>query len=148
VQMAELSDGTLMLNTRVQGGNRHRKIAYSKDAGNTWSQLKNDPTLIEPQCQASILRYSGSVNDNKGSLLFVNPASTTQRSKGTVRISYDDGITWPISKLVYPGPFAYSCLTVLKEGTVGILFERDGYKAISFMRVTLKQITDGHSVPK
>ena len=49
VQMVELADGTVMLNARSQGGNRLRKIALSRDGGQTWSQLSDDPQLPDPQ---------------------------------------------------------------------------------------------------
>jgi len=137
VQMVELADGSVMLNSRSSGGNRCRKTAISRDGGLTWSTLQDDPTLIEPQCQGSILRYSDPADGKPGILLFANPASQSSRKNGTLRISKDDGKTWPTSKLIYPGGYAYSCLTVLKDGSVGVLFERDGYQRISFSRLTL-----------
>ncbi len=143
VQMVELADGTVMLNTRTQGGTKHRKIALSRDGGQTWSALRDDPTLIEPQCQGTILRYSDPLDGRKSRILFTNPASQSKRENGMLRLSYDEGKTWPIGKTVYPGGFAYSCLTVLPDGTIGLLFERDGYKAISFCRVTLDWLIDG-----
>ena len=63
----------------------------------------------------------------------------------TVRLSYDEGKTWPFSKVIYPGPSAYSCLTVLRDGTIALLYE-DGnyhsYERISFARFNLRWLTD------
>jgi sialidase-1 len=83
-------------------------------------------------CQASILRLPG----ENGGVLFSNPAST-KREKLTVRLSRDEGKTWPLAKVLHPGPAAYSCLTVLPGGEVGCLYERgekQPYEEITFAR--------------
>ncbi|EMI18890.1 Exo-alpha-sialidase [Rhodopirellula maiorica SM1] len=134
VQMVELADGRVMLNARTQGagGTKYRKTAISSDGGQSWTPLAEDRNLIDPVCQASILRYSW--KDTGGSrLLFSNPASQSGRRNGTIRISEDDGQSWPHSFVVYRGGFAYSCLTKMADGDVGLLFERDGYQAIRFI---------------
>ncbi|MFQ5808881.1 MAG: exo-alpha-sialidase [Armatimonadota bacterium] len=143
VQVVELTNGDVMMNVRSMGGNKRRKIAISKDGGETWSGLLDDPTLIEPQCQGSILRYTDPLDGRKSRILFANPASTEGRENGTVRLSYDEGKTWPVSRVIYPGGYAYSCLTVLPDDTIGLLYERDGYAAITFARFTLEWLTDG-----
>lgn len=138
VQVAEMDDGRLLLNTRSFNGIRFRKKAISSDGGETWSPLTDDPALPEPQCQGTLIRFSFRENGQKSRLLFANPASQSKRIRGTVRISYDEGQTWPVSKLIYPGSFAYSCLTRIDSETVGLLFERDNYKKISFVRLPVK----------
>src|SRR5205807_4083055 len=59
VQFVELNDGSVMLNARNQGGDKLRKVASSSDGGQTWSPTHEDATLIEPVCQASLLRHPG-----------------------------------------------------------------------------------------
>lgn len=139
VQMVELSSGAILLNARNQGGHRCRKVALSYDGGETWSPLEDDSVLVEPECQASLLRYSGGPGaaEEQDRLLFANPASKTERSNGTVRLSYDEGRTWPVERTVYEDGYAYSCLTRLSDGTIGLLYERDGYEEISFARFNL-----------
>jgi sialidase-1 len=138
VQFVELSDGSLMLNARNQGGGeKRRKISISRDGGETWSTTRHDATLIEPVCQATILRHPGSADRAKDVFLFCNPATQIGRTNGTVRLSRDEGKTWPVSRVLYPGGFAYSCLGSLPDGSVGCLFERDGTKRISFARFTI-----------
>ena len=58
-----------------------------------------------------------------GPLLFSNPASANRRVALTVRASTDDGKTWSEGRLLDPRPCAYSCLTVLRDGSVGVLYE-------------------------
>ena len=75
-----------------------------------------DEALIEPQCQASVLRYSWADDNGRSRILFANPASR-QRNRMTVRMSYDEGRSWPVSRLVDGGYSAYSCLAVLPDGS-------------------------------
>ena len=136
VQVVELNNGHLMLNSRSANGNKQRKFAFSNDGGETWSSLSDDEELIEPQCQASILRFSFPGKDKKSRILFTNPASTSERTHGTIRISYDEGKTWPVNKLIYKGSFAYSCLTKIDNKTIGLLYEADNYSKIRFANKT------------
>jgi len=145
-QVVELADGTLMLNMRMQQNSKGKRgVATSSDGGITWSKLRFDDTLIEPVCQASILRYSYAASGGKNRLLFSNPASTKSRVNMTVRMSYDEGKTWPISKLLHEGPSAYSCLAVLPDGDIGCLYEggKTRYGEIVFARFSLEWLTDG-----
>ena len=137
VQMAELNDGSVLLNARNQGGAKLRKVATSRDGGATWSSLKDDAQLPEPVCQASLLRYPKIGAPEKDVLLFCNPASQTKRTTGTVRLSRDDGRTWPVSRVLYPGSFAYSCMAPQSDGSVALIFERDGCSRIAFCCFTL-----------
>ena len=133
-QAVELADGSVMLNMRSFRGNNRRLVAISKDGGETFTKPVEDENSIEPVCQASILRLPG----EKGGILFSNPAST-KREKMTVRLSRDDGKTWPHAKELHPGPAAYSCLTVLPNGEIGCLYERgdkNPYETITFARFT------------
>jgi sialidase-1 len=52
------------------------------------------------------------------------------RKNLTVRISYDEGKIWTEGKTIYPRGSAYSSMTILKNGDIGLFFEKDGYKEI------------------
>jgi sialidase-1 len=129
-QVAELPDGSLLLNMRNywerDGGEKEkggkRAISRSVDGGETWPDLWFDDTLIEPTCQASLIRFRG--KSGQRGLMFSNPASRDSRAHLTVRASFDGGQTWPINKMVYQGPSAYSCLAELRSGAFGLLYER------------------------
>jgi len=137
--IVELADGSLLHNMRSYHKKHRRAVATSQDGGKTWSRAKLDDALIEPVCQASILRGTWPDNGERSRILFSNPAST-KREKLTVRISYDEGATWPVDKLVYTGPAAYSCLAVLPDKSVGCLFEcgkTNSYETITLTRIPL-----------
>ncbi|MBM4067604.1 MAG: exo-alpha-sialidase [Planctomycetes bacterium] len=129
-QVVELGDSSLMLNMRNYHGDkdrsRRRAVAFSKDGGQTWSDSRYDDALIEPICQGSLHRHGKS-------LVFSNPASTRKRERLTIRLSHDDGKTWPESMLIHEGAAAYSCLATLPDGRIGVLFERDDYRALTFV---------------
>ena len=144
-QAVELADGSLMMNMRSYAGKNRRAISTSADGGLTWTPPVLDEALIEPVCQASFLRYTLAGVQDKNRLLFSNPASK-QRVNLTVRLSYDEGKTWPVAKSLNPGPSAYSCLVVLPDLTIGCLYERGTkhpYETIAFARFTLDWLTDG-----
>ncbi len=146
-QVVELADGRLMLNMRnhpPKAENR-RMIATSADLGQTWSPPRPDAALIEPPAQASLLRLTTAAADGRNHLLFSNPAST-RRERMTVRLSEDDGASWPVSRIVHEGPAAYSSLVVLPDRSVGVLFERGDrspYEKITFVRFLLEWLTGG-----
>lgn len=144
-QIVELADGSLMLNMRTYQANNRRLVAISKDGGITWTTPSEDQTLIEPVCQGSILRYTDEKTGGKKRLLFANPAST-KREKMTVRLSYDEGSTWPIGRLLHEGPAAYCCLTVLPDRAIGCLYEcgdKSAYDRITFARFDLDWLSEG-----
>jgi sialidase-1 len=123
-QVVELSDGTLLCNMRnADRSSTTRAIAASTDGGMTWSVVRHDPVLVEPICQASLLRYPTPQGPSR--LLFSNPAHAEpgQRRDMTLRMSEDEGKTWPLRRVLWPGPAAYSCLAVLPGGAVACLFE-------------------------
>jgi len=130
----ERADGSLMLNMRSYAGRNRRAVSVSTDGGVSWSVPVLDDALVEPVCQASMVRDDRShVASATPRILFVNPAST-MRERLTLRVSTDDGRSWGDETVVYPGSAAYSSISVLPDGRVGILFERDDYQRISLAR--------------
>ena len=141
-QAVELADGSVLMNMRSYHGKHRRAVAVSTDGGATWGDVSLDQALVEPVCQASMLRYTAQPGFAKNRILFSNPASTG-RDKLTIRLSVDEGKTWPVAKLLYAGSAAYSCLVVLPDHSIGCFFERDGYSKITFARFSLAWLTDG-----
>lgn len=140
-QVVELADGkgTLLLSMRNYLKEGKRAHSISHDGGVTWTAEGLDRDLPDPVCQASILRYNWPDPGTRGRVLFSNPAST-RRENMTVRISYDDGKSWPVSKSLSPGPSAYSCLAVLPDRSLACLYERgmtNAYEKITFAEFPL-----------
>ncbi len=141
-KIVELNDGTWMVNSRVQGEGM-RYVHTSNDNGISW--ISNpEPNLIDPSCNASIIRYTSiKEGSDKNRLLFSNSKMKKGRKNMTVRISYDEGKTWSKGKTIYPGGSAYSSLTILKNGDIGLFFEKDNYKENVFVSFSLAWLTEG-----
>ncbi len=141
-KVVELSDGSWMVNSRVNNmGMRYAHVSHDK--GKTW-QTQPEPTLVDPGCNGSIIRYTSVKNGyKKDRLLFSNANAKDSRKNLTVRISYDEGKTWSEGKTIYPGEAAYSSLTVLKNGDIGVFFEKDNYTENVFVSFSLDWLTDG-----
>ena len=115
--VAELPGGKLMLNMRR--GTPARGVATSNDGGASWGDVRSDYTLLDPQCQGSLLdaRRSG-----LHLLLFSNAASGS-RDHLTIKMSTDEGAAWSKAYAVYTGPSAYSDMVMIAENKVVILYE-------------------------
>ena len=126
-----------------------------------FSKFEAHPTLYDPRCQGSSIVYSLS---NPHRLLFVNPGSTQVRCKMRMHVSYDDGRTWPISRLVHdnmtadqtcqwPRRGGYSSMAKTHDFHVALLLERNstsgpsGRGYIELHRVNLPWIVNGATEP-
>jgi sialidase-1 len=150
VQMVELQEGAVRLNSRQADGQPFRKTAVSRDGGQTWSQAEQALQLADPACMGSILRYSFAANATKSVILYSGPNST-KRENGTVYVSHDEGQTWPIKRVLCEGCFAYSCLTRLKDGSIGILYEsgkKNPYETVTFARFSLDWLENQYAATR
>ncbi len=126
-KIIELSNGEIMINSRANGLG-YRYIHLSNDDGKTWKSFC-DSSLNDPGCNASILNY----NDT---LLFANLDSNTKRQNLSLKLSSDNGKTWKILRTIYPESSAYSSICRLPGGGIGVLFEKDDYTEIVFVKIT------------
>ena len=138
-KVAELADGTWIINGRENGaGLRH--VHRSTDQGRTWTSVA-DSSLIDPGCNASFIRYSEEgPGRQKELLLFSNVLSTDAREHLAFRVSADQGKTWTTGRTIYGGAAAYSSMSVLENGDIGILFEKDDYREIVFTRLARQEL--------
>lgn len=138
-QVVELAQpaGKLLLNMRSYREQGCRAEAFSSDGGQTWTPPQDQPALIEPKAQASILRHRWPAAGRPGILLFSNPADRSQRVRMTVRGSEDDGKTWPRELRLHEDFSAYSSLVSLSDAEIGCLYERgQGIKRKTYERIT------------
>ena len=113
-KVAELSDGTVMLNSREHVRTGHRWVALSLDGGETYEDLHRDPSLVDPGNNAQLSRAYP--DDPEGSakaevLLFSHADHVpNSRENGTVEISTDDGASWSRKRVFAPGACSYSVI--------------------------------------
>lgn len=135
----ELSTGIVLQNMRTHS--QMRAIARSNDGGVTFGPVSFDRALLDPNCNAGITSYE---RGKQKLLVFTNDASLHRESL-TVKVSSDEGHTWPESHVINPGPSGYSTVIVLRDGTLGVLYERgrvQPYEAITFARFNLAWVAD------
>lgn len=140
-----LDNGNIMMNIRNQTPDR-RRIVISEDGGQSWSTPYFQEELIDPFVNGDLIRYTSVLDGfDKSRLLFSIAAHPTSRQNLTIFLSYDEGATWPVSKVINPGPSGYSSLTVLGDGTIGCFYENGEYEGyqLYFARVSLDWLTDG-----
>jgi sialidase-1 len=137
---AFLSNDRLILNARNQSGDiKSRIIAYSNNGGESFEKANFDNALFDPVCEGAILN----IGKRKGKtiLAFVNAADTVSRNNLSLKISFDEGKTWPIQKIVNgttdPALIkkdftAYADLIKMGSRKIGVFYEKENYSKMVF----------------
>lgn len=146
-KVVELDNGDILMSIRnPQKGSR--MFSTSTDGGRTWSEATKNSNLKDPACNGDIIRYTKP--DGSTCLIHSLPESATTRENVTIYVSEDNGKTWPIKKRLVNGYSAYSSMTVLNDGSIGVLVEEgkwdsnlpgeDGFNLV-FYRITYDWLT-------
>lgn len=116
---------------------------YTDNISMTAEHPTSRKALIEPTCMGSIHKHTYHKDgQNKSILLFVNPESYSERNHITLKISYDDGKTWPENKKILLDEYngrGYSCITSVNENTIGILYESSQADMV-FQQIKLEEL--------
>lgn len=156
-QLIELPDGSIEVFARTTKG----KIAtaYSRDGGITWT----DGTLVDELtitggsgCQMSIINYDGYI-DGKKAVILSSPIESS-RKHGVMRVGLIDNeekdgkdfydIEWKyVTDITSSGTyFAYSCLTQLPDGNIGVIYEKENtaqfFDCIMYNTLRIDEITN------
>lgn len=125
--IAQLADGRVMLNLRHEGEEHRRAVTTSPDGATGWTPTTLDAGLPDPICMGALVRLSAQPGADKNRLLFANPhnAEGRDRKNVSVKLSYDEGKTWPVMRTIEAGPSGYSDLAVNPaSGEIYCLYER------------------------
>ena len=120
--IVQLADGRVMLNFRSESKRRLRAVSTSPDGATNWTPSRYEDALPEPVCMGTMVRLDAN------RILFANPHNPKdgKRLNLTVKLSSDDGLTWPIAKTIELGASAYSDLAVGPDGTIFCFYESGG----------------------
>lgn len=134
--VVQLADGRVMLNSRSESKRHRRLVTVGPDGATGWSQPQFDDALLEPICMAGIVRVREPQGDRPGLIAFSNPHNLA-RSDGneapgrgrdrvnvSIKLSYDEGQTWPVNRTLEKGFSGYSDLAALADGTMLCFYER------------------------
>ncbi len=134
-QVVELANGRILMDVR-QGSGPHRWLTESSDGGRTWSAPRPGVTVSPVAC--AIERFTlKSAGDDCDRILWTGPKGPG-RANLVIRTSYDEGRSFGNERLLWDKEAAYSDLTILKDKTIGVLWERGenaGYQFITFTRL-------------
>jgi len=148
---AQLTDGSIMLNMRTNankdltGPGNGRAVAITKDMGKTWVVHQTSRNALpEPVCMGSLYKhvYKAKDGSKKNVLLFFNPNSTSKRNQLTLKVSQDDGNTWPADQFILLDEFSgsgYSCITSVDNDTIGVIYEGSQAHLI-FEKINISEI--------
>lgn len=137
---AFISNDRLIMNVRNQPGDKKlRIVAYSNNGGENFEPAKYDTNLMDPVCEGAILNIG--TRKRKSVLAFVNNADTLNRNHLSLKISYDEGVTWPYEQIIdgtndaqiaKNDYTAYADLIKLGRKKIGVLYEKQQYTKMVF----------------
>jgi sialidase-1 len=165
----QLADGRVLFNSRNESINYRRLFTYSKDGATNWSEPYFADAFFEPICFGSMCRYSMQPFQSENRILFCNPdsrqdpwvaqksatprsARNRHRTNLTIRMSYDEGHTWPVSKVIDAGIAGYSDIAVTPDGLIHVFYEGGSIQGteshfknahMSIVSFDLEWLTDG-----
>ena len=150
-KVVELSDGSLMLNSRASDGSGFRKVARSTDGGQTWSEPASDKNLPDSVDNAQIIRAfpNAAPDDPRAKVLLLSHSPNPKpwsRDRGTISMSCDDGASWATGKVFHEPFVGYTTIAVQSDGSIGLLSEdaSDGasYGGIWYRNFTMSWVGD------
>jgi sialidase-1 len=131
----ELDDGRVLFNLRSESRENRRLVSISPDGAHDWSAPQFDDALLEPVCMGSLLRLKQRTAAGESVFLFCNPDNLENelippggnlahdRKRVTVKMSVDQCQTWPVSRVIEPGPSGYSDLAQAPDGSILCIYE-------------------------
>lgn len=136
------ADGKLYMFTR------HGGYYVSNDWGETWSGRKDMGITYNLGCQLTAVTYPEKI-DGKTAILFAAPSNTTTRAAGKIFVGLvqEDGtLKWTYDYSINgPDYYAYSCLTILPDGTIGLLYE-SGWTELLYTNLRIEDIVKGGTI--
>ena len=144
-KVVELSDGSLMLNSRASDGSGFRKVAHSTDGGQTWSEPASDKNLPDSVDNAQIIRAfpNAAPDDPRAKVLLLSHSPNPKpwsRDRGTISMSCDDGASWTTSKVFHEPFVGYTTIAVQSDGSIGLLSE-DAHDGASYGGIWYRNFT-------
>ncbi len=131
----ELPDGRVALHLRHATPTPRRAVAFSPDGATGWSRPQPVAGLPGPDTGAGLIRLPGHPREAHATLVSTpadssGPADPSGGRVGlaprnlTVRLSADDGSTWPVARVLDTGMAGGSDLAVLPDGSLVCVHER------------------------
>ena len=131
--LIERADGSLLMLMRNQHPSGKVAVAVSTNGGETWGDVSFAQEITEIFCQPNAVPWPS--EDCPERVIFANASQMRPyRGRGVLRLSEDGGRTWIASRTFNPAHYVYQCMTILPDGTLGLLWERE-MQGLYFSRI-------------
>lgn len=117
-KVIELSDGRLLMSVRQHGP---RGYAISNDGGENWHSQGLWYEMKTNACNGDMLQVN---IPGIGEVLLHSLPNSMERENVSLFVSFDEGKSWPAVVPIFKGASAYSTMTLLHDGTIGMVIER------------------------
>ncbi len=130
--LVEGADGAVHVWARNQHPAGRVAHAVSHDGGVTWGEVDYHDQLTEIFSQPNAIAVTGAsdiagaAEPSSRSIVFANASQMLPfRGCGVMRLSHDDGVTWPHNRVINPRHYVYQCMAQLPSGDIALLWERE-----------------------
>ena len=130
--LVEGADGAVHVWARNQHPTGRVAHAVSHDGGVTWGEVDYSDQLTEIFSQPNAIAVTGAsdiagaAEPSSRSIVFANASQMLPfRGCGVMRLSHDDGVTWPHNRVINPRHYVYQCMAQLPSGDIALLWERE-----------------------
>src|SRR5690606_7845671 len=115
--------------------------------GIRWEDTKIDTNFpLTNQCDGGLNKITDA-KTGKSYLIYSKNESPEGRKNLTIRLSEDNGKTWPVSKVLDSNTVSYSDIAVLPDNTILVLYETGKGKPVYCIRTNLEWILDKSDQP-
>lgn len=121
-KLMELVDGRVLISVRQTGA---RGYNYSSNGGLAWGTQGRWECMKSNACNGDMLRLAATDRGDSCNILLHSIPNSMERRDVSIYVSYDEGQTWQDPVLLFGGPSVYSSMTLLKNGSVGVLLEEN-----------------------
>ena len=149
--LVEGADGAVHVWARNQHPAGRVAHAVSRDGGATWGEVDYHDQLTEIFSQPNAIAVTGAhdaagvADPGSRSIVFANASQMLPfRGCGVMRLSHDDGATWPHNRVVNPRHYVYQCMAQLPSGDIALLWERE-WQGLFLTTVPLAWLTSSRS---
>lgn len=119
-KLMELVDGRVLISVRQSGA---RGYNYSTNGGLAWGAQGRWDCLKANACNGDMLRVAARDRGDSCNIILHSLPNSMERRDVSIFASYDEGETWQDPVLLFDGPSVYSSMTLLKNGSIGVLLE-------------------------
>ena len=149
--LVEGADGAVHVWARNQHPAGRVAHAVSRDGGATWGEVDYHDQLTEIFSQPNAIAITGAhdaagvADPGSRSIVFANASQMLPfRGCGVMRLSHDDGATWPHNRVINPRHYVYQCMAQLPSGDIALLWERE-WQGLFLTTVPLAWLTGSRS---